>query len=234
MSRTCIHTLPCVLQLQTLPLYQGRLRRCHVSYASGHRYLIEVGSSAVTCPVAPDLASWVRWAPALPHVSRLQTPLLCWCRLWRRHVSSGSGPRLPTEVGSGATTCPEAPDIASHLGWAPRSPRVLRLRTSPPYRGGFRCCHVLCGSQWVADLKNKERHSRYTYAARLAYLQRALACFQGAWHQSHHALQYVRVGGTVMTYKMCEQTATVLRRACWPLTRHNYNAEWSDRIVSYR
>jgi hypothetical protein len=39
---------------------------------------------------------------------------------------------LPTGEGSGATTCPMAPDPTSLLGRALALPRVPRLRTPPP------------------------------------------------------------------------------------------------------
>jgi hypothetical protein len=47
------------------------------------------------------------------------------------HVSYGSGPRLQAEVGSGATMCPMAPDLASQLRWALVLPHALQFRTSP-------------------------------------------------------------------------------------------------------
>jgi hypothetical protein len=50
----------------------------------------------------------------------------------RYHVPYGSGPCLPTEVGSDAATCLAAPDLAYRLRWALTLPRVLWLRTSPP------------------------------------------------------------------------------------------------------
>jgi hypothetical protein len=50
----------------------------------------------------------------------------------RCHVSYGFGPRLSAEMGSGATTCPMAPDLTSRLRWAPALPYALQLRTSPP------------------------------------------------------------------------------------------------------
>jgi hypothetical protein len=40
-------------------------------------------------------------------------------------VSYGFEPHLPAEVGSGAATCPVAPDIASRLRWALALPCVL-------------------------------------------------------------------------------------------------------------
>jgi hypothetical protein len=46
---------------------------CHVPYSSGPRLPAEVGSSAAMCPMALDLASQLRWAPALPRVIWLRT-----------------------------------------------------------------------------------------------------------------------------------------------------------------
>jgi hypothetical protein len=82
--------------------------RYHVLYSPRLCLPGEVGSSATTCPTAPDPASLSRWT------------LTC-------HVSSASGPRLPAEPGSDAAMCPGAPDPASLPGWTPASPRVLRL-----------------------------------------------------------------------------------------------------------
>jgi hypothetical protein len=50
----------------------------------------------------------------------------------RCHVSYDFGPYLPTEVGSGAATCPMALNFASQQRWAPVLPCVIWLRTSPP------------------------------------------------------------------------------------------------------
>jgi hypothetical protein len=41
-----------------------------------------------------------------------------------------------------AATCPTALDLTSLSRWTPALPRVLQLRTSPPYCGGLWCCHV--------------------------------------------------------------------------------------------
>jgi hypothetical protein len=71
--RACIHTLPCALRLRTSPPSWGGLRCCHVSYSSRPRLLTEVGSDPATCPMAPDIASQLRWAPVLPRVLWLQT-----------------------------------------------------------------------------------------------------------------------------------------------------------------
>jgi hypothetical protein len=139
---------------------------CHVPYSSEPCHPADVSSGAVTYPTAPDPASLMRWASALPCALWLQTILPCQSGLWCCHVSSGSGPHLPAEVGSGAATCLEPSDLASQLGWAPVSSCILRLWTSPPCWEGLWHCHVSYNSQWVVGFMNKERHSRLTYAAR--------------------------------------------------------------------
>jgi hypothetical protein len=63
---------------------------CHVSYGFEPRLPAEVGSGSATCPMAPDLASRLRWAPVLPHVLWLWTSPPSWGGLWRCHVSRGS------------------------------------------------------------------------------------------------------------------------------------------------
>jgi hypothetical protein len=85
-SRTCIHALPCVLQLRTSPP-------------------ADVGSGATTCPAAPNLTSVSRWALALPHVLYLRASPPSQGGLRHCYVSHGSGSRLPTRVGSGAASC---------------------------------------------------------------------------------------------------------------------------------
>jgi hypothetical protein len=97
-----------------------------------------------------------------------------------------------------AVMYPAAPKSASQLRWAPRLPRVQRLRSPPPwyrglrrrhvYRGSGTClptgrapgCHASCGPQWPTSLKHEENPSRSTCAVRLAYSQRTHACFQDA------------------------------------------------------
>jgi hypothetical protein len=107
--------LPCVPRPRTSPPCQGGLRRYHVSYGPGPPLLIEVGSSAATCPTAPDLTYLPRWAPTLSRVPRSRTSPPCRGGLQRCHVSYGPGPRFLAEVSSGAATCPVAPDPASLL-----------------------------------------------------------------------------------------------------------------------
>jgi hypothetical protein len=55
------------------------------------------------------------------------------------HVPCSTEPYPPVKVGSGATTCPVAPDPASMIGRAPTPPRVPWLRIPHPYKGGLRC-----------------------------------------------------------------------------------------------
>jgi hypothetical protein len=108
--------LPRVLQLQTLPPYQGQLRRCYVSLGSE------------------------------PYLSQLRAPPPCSGGLRRCYVSLGSRPCLPAREGSGAATCPLAPDPASLLGRALKLPRIPQLQTLPPYLGGLRRCYVYHGT----------------------------------------------------------------------------------------
>jgi hypothetical protein len=104
--------------------------RCHMPYVSGPRLSAEMGSGAATCPMARDLASQLRWAPALPRAPWLQTSPPGSGGLQRCHVSYGSGPRLPAEVSSNAAMCPMAPNLTSRLRWSQALPRVLWLQTS--------------------------------------------------------------------------------------------------------
>jgi hypothetical protein len=67
---------------------------------------------AATCPTVLDPASLSRWAPALPCALQLHTLPPCRGGLQRYHVPYSSGPYLPVEVGSSATTCRKAPDPA--------------------------------------------------------------------------------------------------------------------------
>jgi hypothetical protein len=85
----------------------------HVPYGSGPRLPAEMGSGAATCLMVSDLASRLRWALALPRAPRIRTSPPSRGGLWRCHVSYGSGPHLLVEVGSGAATCPTAPDLTS-------------------------------------------------------------------------------------------------------------------------
>jgi hypothetical protein len=106
----------------------------------------------------------------LPRVSRFRIRSPCSVGLQCCQVFRDSRSCLPAQEGSGAATCPVAPDPASLLRRAPTLPRVLRHRPPPPCSGGLRCCHVSYGSLWAVDIKNKERLSWSTYTARLACL----------------------------------------------------------------
>jgi hypothetical protein len=209
----------------------------HVPYGSEPCLPAEVGSDAATCPMAPDPTSLLGKSLMLPRVARLWTPPPCSRGLRYYHVSHGSRLHIPAREGSGATTCPwlwipppcsgggsgavmchVAPYPASLFGRAPVLPRVLWLQTLPPCSGGLRCCHVSHDPQRAAGLKNKERLSWPTYAARLACFYGAPVSFRNARHLSHHGPQDVPPGDTINTYKTCGHVATVPRRPCWLLT----------------
>jgi hypothetical protein len=83
---------------------------CHMSYGSRPRLPAEVGSGTATCPMAPDHASWLRWAPMLQRVLWLRTSPLGCGGLRRCHEFYGSRPPLLAEVGSDAVTCPMTPE----------------------------------------------------------------------------------------------------------------------------
>jgi hypothetical protein len=69
-----------------------------------------------TYPVAPDLASLLRWPPTLPRVPRPWTSPPYRGGLRRCTMSLSSGPYLPAKVGSGAAMCQMAPASASSRG----------------------------------------------------------------------------------------------------------------------
>jgi hypothetical protein len=112
-SMACIHVLPSVLQLRTSPP-------------------VEVGSGTAMCPVAPDLASLLRRAPAPPHVPWPGILPPCRGGLQRCHMSHGPGPHLSVKVGSGAVTCPVASGFSSRPRKVSALPCVTRLWTPPP------------------------------------------------------------------------------------------------------
>jgi hypothetical protein len=103
------------------PVYKLKIRqatncttvRCHVSLSFGSRFLVEVGSGAATCSLAPDTASQKMWAPELPCTPRPRTPPPSRGELRCCHVPLSSGPCLPAREGSGATTWLRTLDSAS-------------------------------------------------------------------------------------------------------------------------
>jgi hypothetical protein len=97
---------------------------CHVPYGSEPCLPTEVGFDAATCHMALDLASRLRWAPVLPCVIWLRTSPPDIGGLRRCHVSYGSGPHLPEEVGFGATKYPMTLDLTSRFRWASALPRI--------------------------------------------------------------------------------------------------------------
>jgi hypothetical protein len=63
------------------------------------------------------------------------------------HMSYNSRFCLHAREGSGAATCPTAPDPASLLGRVLVLPRAPRLRTPSSCSGGLRRCHVFHGTR---------------------------------------------------------------------------------------
>jgi hypothetical protein len=98
--------LPCVPRLRIMPPCSGGLGRCHVPRGFGSCLSAREGSGVATCPAAPDPASLLGRALALPHVPRLWILPPCSRGLQRCHVSHGTGPRLPAWEGSSAVMCP--------------------------------------------------------------------------------------------------------------------------------
>jgi hypothetical protein len=153
--------LPRAPRLRTPPPYSEGLQCCHVSHVFRPCLPAQEGSGARICPMAPNPTSLLGRAPMLPHVSWIQTLPPCSGRLQCCHVSCGSRPYLPTQEGSGATTCPVAPVPASLLG------RTLMLACVMwPLEGH--------------NLRNKEKLSWLTYAAWLTCFQGVPACFRDA------------------------------------------------------
>jgi hypothetical protein len=158
-SRGCT---PCSLSRLRACMRGYPVRHHHVSHGPGHRLLAEESSGVAMCPSAPDLASLPRWAPELSSARRRGPGLWDTWRRWslplpvgelqRCHVSLSSRPHFPTEVGSGASTCPMAPTFASP-------------------RGELRCNHIFHGPQWATDHRNKKRLSCPRHAARLICFQ---------------------------------------------------------------
>jgi hypothetical protein len=134
----------------------GFRRRCFLMLmigASGPPTLLFRGLRC--CHVSHSSGSYLpaREAPTLPHVMWLWILPPYSRGLWRCHVSRGSRSYLPTWEGSGAATCLTTPNPS-------------------PCSGGLRRCHVSRSSLWAKYLKNKERLSWPTYAARLTCFQR--------------------------------------------------------------
>jgi hypothetical protein len=104
------------------------------------------------CFAALDLSPLPMWAPVLPCVLQLWTLLSYRGGLRHYHVSHYPEPRLPTGVGSGATTCPVPPGLSSRPRRAPALPHVPWLQTPPHCWGELRCFHVPLGSLWAVGL----------------------------------------------------------------------------------
>jgi hypothetical protein len=121
-----------------------------------------VGHAPAHCNVPPQLRNpppCLGRAVVLPHVPRIYTPPLRLGGLWRCHASWGSSSCLAIQEGSGAATCPSAPDHASPPRRALMQTSVHQLWTAPHLRGGLRCWHVSHGSSRAMGHRDKERLS---------------------------------------------------------------------------
>jgi hypothetical protein len=87
--------------------------RCHASRGSEPRLPTWEGSNAITRPIAPDLAYWLKRALVLPRILRLLTLPPGSGGLRCCHTSRSSRPCLPARVDPGAATDSTAPDPAS-------------------------------------------------------------------------------------------------------------------------
>jgi hypothetical protein len=136
----------------------------------------------------------------------------------------GPGPRLLTELSSGAATCSSAPDLASLPRWAPALPRVLRLWALPPREessGAATCssapdlaslpkwASALPHGPGLASLRGERRGCHIPHGPQRAVDHRnkeRSSCLR-------HAAGLACVQSTVTCYrgicKACEQAATV-------------------------
>jgi hypothetical protein len=158
--------------------------------------------------MSPDLVSPLRWAPALPHFLWLRTSPPDRGGLRRCHVSYGSEPRLPIEVGSSAATCPIAPDLASRLRWASTLPRVPRVYA--PRASSIKKNLANLPMQLGTHILNTRAH--VSKAPHIRAIMR---------------LQYVQSGNVINTYKACGQTSTVRLQYSYSATP----ALWTTRLT---
>jgi hypothetical protein len=131
----------------------------------GPRLLAELSSGATTCSSALDLASLLRWAPALPRVP------------WLRALP-------PRDESSSAATCSSTPDLVSLSRWAPALPHGVGLAFP---RGELQCCHVPHGAQRAVEHRNKEGPNCPRHAAGFACVQSTVVCYRGARKACGHA-----------------------------------------------
>jgi hypothetical protein len=121
-GKACTHALPHVLQPQTMPSCLGGLWCNHMSHDFRPSLSVLEGSGAATHPPAPDLAPPWRWAPVLPRVLWLQTPLshsrglrcshVSHCSPWAPRIKKGlaiQGMQRDSHVSKARTRVTEAP-----------------------------------------------------------------------------------------------------------------------------
>jgi hypothetical protein len=83
-----------------------------MSYGSGPCLLGEVSSGAATCPMAPDLTSWLRWAPMLSCVSRFPVG----CGPQAQKSLAGLLVQLGTHVPNACAHISIAPNVRDIMG----------------------------------------------------------------------------------------------------------------------
>jgi hypothetical protein len=170
---------------------------------------------------------------ALLRVLWYWTQLLRSAGLWCCHTTRGSRPRLPAWEVSGAAMRPADPDLASLRGRAPVPPRVLRLRTLPPWLGGLWSRHASCGSglRLPAWEGSGATTCPTTRGGRIKKYLATMVKLQGSRVTEDHSrvprhLQDARAGDIIMTCKVCRHVATVpcYTRHAGRRLRHHYTA----------
>jgi hypothetical protein len=212
-----------------------------------------------TCPMAPDLISWPRWALTLSRVLWLRTSPIGWGGLRRCHVPYSSRPCLPFKVGSDAATCPMPLDLTSQLRWAPAVSCVIWLWTSPPSWGGFQCCHMPYASEphlpvevdsdavmcttgpyvpWASSIKKSLAGLPVQLCTHV--LNARVHVFKAPHVRAIMRLQDVHASSGVNTYKACRyastvryNTAIVRRQHYGSLVCHRCSAKWLDSTVPH-
>jgi hypothetical protein len=111
-----------------------------VARGPGPHLLAELSSGAATCSSTSNLASLLRWAPALS------------CVPWLRALP-------PQEESSGVATCFSAPNLTFLPRWVSALPRGPGLACPS---GELRCCHIPTAPNelWTTGIK-KVKIGRY-------------------------------------------------------------------------
>jgi hypothetical protein len=106
------------------------------------------------------------------------------------HMSYNSRSHLPTPESSSTATCPTASVPTSLLERAPMLPCVPLHRSSPPYSGGLRCCHMPHGSGLYLPSREGSGTATCLVASDLAsLLKRAMTLPRVSWISVGHIPQ---------------------------------------------